>query len=63
MGKKMAVSCKMGFVPVATIVGLLLAFGSAAQAQVKHFGDSDVTGFESCTDITLRLPKTPDGSC
>ncbi len=45
---------KRGLVPTTAIASLLIAFGSATQAQIKHFGISDVTEFVSCAEKVLQ---------
>jgi hypothetical protein len=54
MAKGKSCFAKWGFVPAAAIAGLLLAFSSATQAQIKHFGVSDVTEFVSCAEKALH---------
>jgi hypothetical protein len=54
MAKDRSFFPKWGFVPVAAIAGLLLAFASATQTQIKHFGVSDVTEFVSCAEKVLH---------
>ena len=54
LAKSSLLFTKWNLAPAARILGLLLIFGSATQAQVKHFGVSDVTAFVSCADKVLH---------
>jgi hypothetical protein len=54
MAKDRSLLAKWGFVPAVVIAGLLLVFASATQAQIKHFGVSDVTEFVSCAEKVLH---------
>jgi hypothetical protein len=54
MGKNRSLLAKSCFFPAAAIAGLLFALASATQAQIKHFGVSDVNEFISCAERVLH---------
>jgi hypothetical protein len=45
---------RCGFFPAVVVAVLLPAFAAVTQAEVKHFGVSDVTQFSFCADNVLH---------
>ncbi len=54
MAKDRLFPARCEFSPAVAMAGLLLAFASATQAEVKHIGVSDVTRFSSCAENVLH---------